>query len=296
MVFLANAARPPRGPGDDALPRLAADCGAAGVSFVAGDLAGAVASFAVVAKAGLAVGPPLLPLPDRPLDARKRLPRLAAPDRDERAAAIDLVVRALADFTPMGVGQALLDLGGVALAADRKAFRRAFSRREVESDGQGAQILAAARAERQARARETLDACQYALERLLREAERRGVTLVLIPAATPWQTPSPREIETLTAELAGGPLGHAWDPACLSVLCTLGLPISDDRLKRLAETATLAIENDAVGLETGFLPGLGERDPRVAPLSAPAKAPRIVTGRPDSTPTEIAAAIARASQ
>jgi len=193
------------------------------------------------------------------------------------------------------VGQALLDLGGVALAADRKAFRRAFSRREVESDGEGAQILAAARGERQARARETLDACQYALERLLREAERRAITLLLVPAATPWQTPSPREIELLVDQLAGGPLGYAWDPARLSVLCSLGLPLADDRLKRLADGAALAIENDAVGLETGYLPGLGEQDPRVAPLAAPAKAPRIVTGRPDSTPAEVAAAIARVS-
>jgi hypothetical protein len=289
MVFLSTVVRPPRGPGDDALPRLAADSGATGVHFAGGDLGSAVASFPTVARAGLMVGPPVLPLGDRPLGAGKRLPRLAAPDREERAAAIGLVAQGLADFAPMGVKQALLDLGVVGLAADRAAFRRAFTRRGLEDD----QVLAAALAERQARGRETLDACQYSLERLLREAERRGVTLLLVPAATPWQTPSPREIDTLTALFAGGLLGHAWDPARLSVLCALGLPLSDDRLRRLAEGAALAIENDAVGLEVGYLPGLGERDARVAALAPPAAAPRIVTGRSDATDAEVAAAVAR---
>ena len=53
----------------------------------------------------------------------------------------------------------------------------------------------------------------------------------------------------------------------------------------------LAIENDAVGIEAGYLPGLGERDARVAALAAPASVPRIVTGRPDATDDEVAAAI-----
>jgi hypothetical protein len=291
MVFLSSTLRPVRGPGDDALPRLAADCGAAGVHVAGGDLAMTVANFPTVARIGLAMGPPLLPLAERPLGPGKRLPRLAAPDRDERAAAIALVAQGMAELAPLGIRQVLLDMGPVALAADRKAFRRAFARRALEDD----LVFPAARAERQHRAQETLDACQYALERLLRDAERRGITLLLVPAATPWQAPSPRELETLGARLAGAPLGHVWDPARLSVLCTLGLPLSDERLRRLAETASLAVENDAVGLETGYLPGLGERDPRVAGLSAPAGAPRIIAGRADSTGAEVAAAVAKST-
>ena len=291
MVFLSTTLRPVRGPTDDALPRLAADCGAAGLHVASGDLALTVANFPTVARIGVALGPPLLPLADGPLGQGKRLPRLAAPDRDERAAAIALVAKGLTELAPLGIQQVVLDLGAVALAADRKAFRRAFARRALDDD----QVFPAARAERQHRARETLDACQWALERLLRDAERRGVTLLLVPAATPWQAPSPREIELLVEMFAGGPLGHVWDPARLSVLCTLGLPLSDDRLRRLAEGAALALENDAVGLDTGYLPGQGERDPRVAALSAPPAAPRILGGRPDNTDAEIAAAVARLS-
>ena len=52
------------------------------------------------------------------------------------------------------------------------------------------------------------------------------------------------------------------------------------------------MENDAVGIEAGFLPGLGERDVRVAAQAAPVSVPRIVTGRPDASDGEVAAAIA----
>jgi hypothetical protein len=106
--------------------------------------------------------------------------------------------------------------------------------------------------------------------------------------------PSPREARLLADAFAGAPVGLAWDPGRLSVLAALGLAIGDDRLRALAETAVLALEHDAVGIEAGYLPGLGERDARVAALSAPATVPHIVTGRPDSTDSEVTAAIGRA--
>jgi hypothetical protein len=95
----------------------------------------------------------------------------------------------------------------------------------------------------------------------------------------------------LVGAFAGAPLGLVWDPGRLSVLAALGLAISDDRLRALATGAVLAIENDAVGIEAGYLPGLGERDARVAALAAGATVPHIVTGRPDATDPEIAAAL-----
>ena len=104
--------------------------------------------------------------------------------------------------------------------------------------------------------------------------------------------PSPREAREFLDAFAGAPLGLVWDPGRLSVLATLGLAISDDRLRALAEAAVLAIENDAVGIDAGYLPGLGERDERVAALAPPASVPRIVTGAADATDAEIAAAFA----
>ena len=80
-------------------------------------------------------------------------------------------------------------------------------------------------------------------------------------------------------------MGVAWDPGRLSLLGTLELPVADERLKSLAAGAVLLIENDAVGVEAGYLPGLGERTGRLAAFAPPASLPRVVTGHPEARPT-----------
>ena len=161
-----------------------------------------------------------------------------------------------------------------------------------ETDEPSLPVWTAAIGERRARAAEVLDACGFALDRLARIAERLSATLVLPVAATPWQAPSPREAGLLLDRFAGAPLGVVWDPGRLSVLAALGLAISDERLAALAAAAVLALDNDAVGMQAGYLPGLGERDARVAALRPPAGVARIIMGAPDATDAEVAAAVA----
>ena len=267
MILLASDVRPPRGGGDDPLLRLAAETGADGI-HLGGRLRPRAARRGWPASAlrvGVGVASLALPLPERPLPAGRRLPRLAAHARDEREAAIALALRGLEAAAPVGARLALLDFGEVALAVrpgELGARLRARARWTRTNPGTG--CCAAAVAERRARADELGDACRWALERLVRAAERAGVTLALPVGATPWQVPSPREARLLVDAFAGAPLGLVWDPGRLSVLAALGLAISDERLRALAEAAVLAMENDAVGIEAGFLPGLGERDARVA--------------------------------
>jgi hypothetical protein len=88
-----------------------------------------------------------------------------------------------------------------------------------------------------------------------------------------------------------------WTPASgrLSLLGTLELPVTAERLKSLAAGAVVVIENDAVGVEAGYLPGLGERTPRLAAFAPPASAPRVVSGHRGSTDAEVAAAVAALS-
>src|SRR5262249_33370399 len=147
------------------------------------------------------------------------------------------------------------------------AVARAFARRALDEDETGGEVLAAALEERRARGQAIVDACRWSLEALVRAAERRGGTLLLPAGATPWEAPSPREAGVLLDLFAEAPLRGMWDPGRLSVLCALGLSISDDRLRLLAERAGVTVDNDAVGLGAGYLPGLGERDPRVAAIS-----------------------------
>jgi len=270
MVFLATDLRPPRGGTDDRLLRLAADTGAAGVHVGAGcDLSIVPVLTVAAARLGLETPSIVLPLPEQPLARGRRLPRLGAAAQDERDAAVALAISGLQLGAATGARFALLD-----------------------SDDPVHPTFTAAVGERRARAAEVLDACGFALDRLARAAERLSATLVLPVAATPWHAPSPREAGLLLDRFAGAPVAVVWDAGRLSVLAALGLAISDERLAALAAAAVLALDNDAVGMVAGYLPGLGERDPRVAALRPRDGIARVVTGAPDATEAEVAAAVA----
>jgi hypothetical protein len=293
MAFLATDLRPPRADGGERITRLAAETGAAGIHLGAGcdlEILGGSPLVGSALRLGLELPSVALPLAERVLPAGRRLPRLAAPARDEREAAISLAARGLAAAGSFGARIAVIDFGPVALTADPVAFARAFARRAIGPDEPGGVLLANALGERRARAPEILDACQWAVERLLRAADGAGLRLAVQVGVTPWQSVSPREADLLR-EMFGGSFGVAWDPGRLSLLGTLELPAADDRLKSLSAGALAVIENDAVGLEAGYLPGLGERTGRLAAFAPPASLPRIVTGHPGSTDAEIAAAV-----
>ena len=297
MVLLATEIRPPQADGGEKLTRLAAEVGAGGLHLGAGCDLEIVVGGPLVASAlrlGLEVPTLTLPLPERALAAGKRLPRLSATADDERGAAIGLTEAGLSVGVSFGARVALLDFGAVPLAASAAELARAFARRALEADDPGGLLLADALAERRARGPQVMDACRWSLERLLRAAERAGIRLALGVGVTPWQAPSPREVGELGETFVGSTLGVVWDPARLSVLAALGLPLAETRCQALAAAATVAIESDAVGLDAGYLSGLGERDARLAAIAAPAGVPRVVTGGADATDTEVAAAVAKA--
>jgi hypothetical protein len=296
MGFLATDLRPPRADGGERITRLAAETGAPGIHIGADCDLECLTTAPLVGSAlrlGLEVPSLTLPLAEHPLPVGRRLPRLGAPARDEREAAIALAERGLAAAGAFGARLAVVDFGGVALAADAARFAQAFARRAVGAGDPGAELFAAAAAERRARSPEILDACHFALEGLLRAADRAGLRLAAQIGVTPWQAASPRELGTL-CETFGPALGVAWDPARLSVLAALGLPVADERLRALAAAAPLVVDNDAVGLSPGYLPGLGERDERLAAFSPAGDIARVVVGPADATDAEIAAAVSAA--
>jgi hypothetical protein len=293
MICLATVLRPPRADGGEAITRLAVESGADGV-HLAGDCDLELLTGAPLLQTALRLGletPGLtLPLPDRPLAAGKRMPRLGAPAADERAAAIVLAEQALSIAAAFGARVLEIDLGPVFLTATPLEFARHFARRACAPGEPGALVLERALAERRALAPSLLDACHWSLERLVRRAERAGARLAIRVGATPWQLPTPRELGELF-ETFGGAVAPAWDPGRLSILATLGLPVSDARLKALAAAAALVVENDAVGLVPGVLPGLGERAEALAAITPPASVPRVVAGGPDATDAEVMAAV-----
>jgi sugar phosphate isomerase/epimerase len=185
-----------------------------------------------------------------------------------------------------------LDFGRLPLGGEEADLRRHFARRELDEGEPGGTLLAGVLAERRSRAEEWIDHCRLALEALLRYAAPMDVQLAILPAATPWQVPTPRETAELVHDFAGAPVGSVFSPARLAVLSALGLGVAPERRAALRQTAFLVEVADAVGLDQPLALGLGELEP--AELRGfPAPTPLVLRGPPDTSPGELKA-VARA--
>jgi hypothetical protein len=276
--------------------RTAVEASADGACLAARVLVGQVGALAgALLAAGLSVSAITLPLAERAPAAGGRMPHLGATDAAERTAALELAARALAAGASVGASRAVLDFGPLALPVARAELNRAFARRESGEGDPGEALLADAVSARKALAPRLADACRWSLERLARDAERRGATLLLPAGASPWEVPTPREALALLEAFRGAPVALAYDPGRLAALRALGLPLSAATAAALAAAAGAVVENDAVGIQPGYLAGLGERDDTL-PLAnkLPARAPVIVTSAIEVTAGEVAAAVAQA--
>ena len=285
----ATSLRPPGPSGPAALIQLAADAGCDGIMLDGGCLLHQVPLLGTAAKqAKLAMPALLAPVPVERRSLHKRLPALSG-ERDERAAAVDLVVRAMQVSRDAGTRTVVLDFGRLPLGGEDADLRRHFSRREMDEDEAGGRLLAGLLKERRTHAQEWVDSCRLALEALLRFAAPMDVQLAILPAASPWQIPTPRETTDLLAEFAGAPVGSVFSPARLAVLTALGLTVSPDRRALLRKAALLVEATDVVGLDQPLPLGLGELDPAELRGFA-AEVPLVLGGPPDAGPAEIRAA------
>ena len=120
--------------------------------------------------------------------------------------------------------------------------------------------------------------------------ERRGAALALEISGGPWGAPSSREAEILVAEYGSAPLGIVWDEARVQVLERLGAGLPDARRASLVAAARLWRAGDNVGIEVGYLPGMGDRAPSAPDPLRAAAVPVVITGGPDCTLAEVTTA------
>jgi hypothetical protein len=269
--------------------QLAADAGCEGIMLDGGCLLRQVPLLGTAARQAKLTMPVLLaPVPEERPSLHRRLPSLAG-EKDERAAAVDLVRRAMQVSRDAGTRTVVLDFGRLPLGGEEADLRRHFARRELDEGEPGGILLAALLAERRSRAVEWVDGCRLSLEALLRDAVPMDVELAILPAATPWQVPSPRETVELLGDFAGAPVGSVFSPARLAALTALGLGVSAERRAVLRKAALVVDASDAVGMDQPLPLGLGTIDP--AELRGFAeKIPLVLGGPPDASPAEIRAA------
>jgi hypothetical protein len=295
VILLGSNLRPAMVRGPRALVQLAGELGCAGVAADGGLLLPQLPLMGQQAIWGKLTMPVVYaPLPERRPGPRSRVPQLSSPDdRHERAAAVDLVRRAMESTRTLGTRLVVLDFGRVRSSVAEDEVRALFARGELAPGEAGRAAVDAVLAERRVRVPAALDGCRSALDVLVRAAETLDVRLAILPAATPWQVPSPRETMDLLRDFAGAPLGTIWAPARLALLRALGLGPSPARADELRRAAELVEASDAVGLDYPLVLGLAEVDPaELHPPPGEAPPPLVlVTGPAEAPAGEVAEAV-----
>ena len=156
--------------------------------------------------------------PRRPSAARP--PRLAAQDPDERDAAIAMFGHTLEVASDLEVPLCTWSLG----ATDPESlppltWLGPWTRAVTEDE---ARMLERATKRASVLRRPCFDAARYALDRLMRRAERAGVTIAIENAPLPLALPNAEELHRLFAEFGGGPLAYAHDMAAARLCMDLG--------------------------------------------------------------------------
>lgn len=282
-----------------ALVALAADAEFDGIALGGHAALGDLPPLVTVATAArLTVPVVAAPLGEGRLVRGRRLPVLATlDDDDERRAALALFRRVVEAAVPLGIRLFTLNLGAAAAEAalapglSAAAVARHFARRELEDDQAGVAPWERLLGRRRDWSGRAYDACRYALDRVAPLAEHHGVTVALEVGAGPWGLPTPREAGDLLVAYREAPLRFVWDDARMQALHALGLAPSSARLEALAAATVIRRAHQAVGIETGYLPGLGDPAPEAPALPATAEPEiTIVMGRTDSSTDEAARA------
>jgi sugar phosphate isomerase/epimerase len=237
------------------------------------------------------------PRPD--LAPRKRLPQLASPDREEVRAAAALVVDTVARAADLGARIVVLPtLGRVPLPQRGPRLIEWLERGYLDTGGPAVEKLARYRAERQQVVPPVLDGVRQGLDRIGREAERRGLLIGVPNAARYDELPTRDELLRLLHELEGAPVGlwldtyaaHAKEVWGLGSAAAFlqGVEASRPAVRIIGATLT-----DAAGLLGGLAPGRGEIDFDALLARLPEDAWGVVACEPWMREEEVAGALER---
>lgn len=215
--------------------------------------------------------------------------QLASLDREEAAAAVSVARAGLAFAEELGASHVVLSLGTAkALGRLWRRLRGRYVRGVLHYDDSISEELMEARAGVSSR---HVDAALRSLDRVVEEASRRGVSVLIRNPRQPVDLPTAFELSAMRAELRGAPLAPLLDlPAAhlTSMLhcCPLRetvLAFGDGPLSSLA---------DACGPLFGLVPGQGEVDVAAVARTLPKEARRAFVPSPGLSIDEVAAGYA----
>ncbi len=191
---------------------------------------------------------------------------LAAPDREERNAAVRLTLQTIERANDLEARAVVLHGGRVDMPPATQDFQDYYHSGRIATDDARA-FITRKLAERDRLKPRHLDALCFSLEKLLPAAERHHVRLGLENRYHYHELPGIDDFQLLFREFDGAPLGYWHDSGHAHAAETLGLGSAQDLLHRYGSQLVGCHLHDAHGLEDHLPPGCGEIDfPALVPF------------------------------
>ena len=201
------------------------------------------------------------PLPDEepPSTASGDRFLLSSLDREERDRAIRMTLRTIECAGDLGASAVVLHLGKVDMEPENEHLEDLFYQQRLDTP-EGRDFLKAKLKERSEKRPPYLESVFFSLDRLNREAEKRGLLLGVENRYHYHQIPDYDEIGLILDRFSGGSIRYWHDLGHAHTLERLGIVDHVSLLRTYASFNAGIHIHDAIGTDDHFAPGSGEID------------------------------------
>ena len=184
---------------------------------------------------------------------------LSSPEKGERELAVRMTIRTIECAEDLGAAAVVLHMGKVDMEPEKERLKDLFNHQRLDSS-EGHLFLEGKLKERKEMRGPYLESVLSSLDRLNREAERRGILLGVENRYYYHEIPDFEEIGLILKRFSGGSIGYWHDIGHAHALERLGF-LEPGSLLRSYGPLTVGVHiHDASGMDDHRAPGTGEVD------------------------------------
>jgi sugar phosphate isomerase/epimerase len=184
---------------------------------------------------------------------------LSSPEAGERELAIRMTMRTIECAEDLGAAAVVLHLGKVGMEGEYKGLNDLFNHQRLGSP-EGRRFIEGKLRERKEMREPYLESIFFSLDRLNREAEKRGVLLGVENRYHYHEIPDFEEIGLILKRFSGGSIGYWHDIGHTHALEKLGFLEPGSLLRSYGPLSVGVHIHDAIGTDDHRAPGTGEVD------------------------------------
>lgn len=184
---------------------------------------------------------------------------LSSPDKDERDLALKYTLRTLEWADELEVKAVVLHMGKIPMDGLMETFLKLYDQKKIQT-AEGQEFIREQKKIRAGKGQPHLDAAMRSLDRLVREAEKRGVLLGLENRYNIHDFPNLEEFKVLFQEFSGSPARYWHDIGHAATQQNLGLENQKELLEQFGDLLVGIHLHGCKGYKDHEAPGSGEED------------------------------------